>query len=187
MEKLIQFIKGIFNSVYYNFPFIFLSVAFPLLFYKLDAGRELILLLAEPNQLYNLGLVTFSFQLLSLSLWCLPILAIELFSTMTHSFKSEQSKHKLALHLKLLYSNRGDKNYVASEDWAYLPWIIFNYSLIATYWNKAYVEFWLFPLIIGIYISLKYLFKNKIQQIKSRKFSSNKFLIYLIKHKILTY
>ena len=73
------------NTLKYNGLYIFLSLMFPLLFYKLDAGREIVLFMLNQNQQYNLSLIAFSFSLISLSIWCIPVLAIDFFKAVTDS------------------------------------------------------------------------------------------------------
>ena len=83
MGFLERSLQQLFNTIKYNGLYILLSLMFPLMFYKLDAGREIVLFMLNANQQYNISLIAFSFSLISLSIWCIPVLAIDYFKIIT--------------------------------------------------------------------------------------------------------
>lgn len=127
------YLYKILRSIKYNGVFIIISVLFPLLFIKMDAGRELFIQLTDKDQWYNNSLIVAAFQLLSLSMWCFPAFAVSLFIFFTHSNKGNRQ----------LYTDELAKTYLNDEDgksisrfWAAIPFVLFNITLITIQFGK---------------------------------------------------
>jgi hypothetical protein len=172
MKEFINFIFSVLKSISYNGLFIILSILFPVLFISIDAGAELFLLLKDPYQFYNVGFVALAFHLLTLSMWCLPTLSINLFSFCTGSYTSENERIDLANRLKNRYSFVNDKKYVTSRHWAVLPWLIFNATMVWIYWGKWFALSGIF-----LFVLINILFRIRRNREKGERKKRHQFLI----------
>lgn len=134
MKAILDFIERLYNSIKYNGLFILLSIIFPIIFSYFDAGRDIMnsLLLTETG--YTILLTALSFIILSLSTWCVPVLAILLFSFMTGQ---NVQKYKLFANIESYYNKKptGSEEkelepQIPGKYLALIPWCIFNISLI---------------------------------------------------------
>lgn len=182
MNSVVNFILSVLKSISYNGLFIILSILFPVLFFYLGAGQELVIILGEPNQFYNVGFVTLAFYLLALSMWCLPTWAIYIFSIFTNSFKTQNEKIELAERLKAKYSNLERTDYIASRHWAVLPWIIFNITMVWIYWGK-----WTGIITIIIILLIAIISKRQCCQERLNVINNRKLGRFLVKHEIIVH
>lgn len=170
MRFLERSLEKLYNTIKYNGLYILLSILFPIMFYKIDAGREIVLFMLNPNQQYNISLIAFSFFLISISIWCIPVLAIDLFKLMTNS-----GADKIEIFQKI------DRNYsgymedtITTENnkkitpqvpvyiLSILPWIIFISNMGLVFFNrKIYFLGGIFICVFAIYFLKKILRKNK--------------------------
>ncbi len=132
------------NTLKYNGLYIFLSLMFPLMFYKLDAGREIVLFMLNANQQYNISLIAFSFSLISLSIWCIPVLAIDYFKIVTDS---NIDKNEIFEKIDNNYSGtteqtvtpKNNKQITPQIPVKYLsifPWIVFVATMAVVFYNN---------------------------------------------------
>ncbi len=168
MEKL-------FNTIKYNGLYIFLSILFPIMFHELDAGREIVLFILNPDQQFNISLIAFSFFLISVSIWCIPVLAIDLYKLITNS---EVDSYKIFVKVDKNYSgytqgtiDKNDDGKVEPQVPVYilsiLPWVIFISNMALVFFNqKVYFLGGILVCIIGI-ILLKKLLKAYKPRIKN--------------------
>lgn len=117
---------------------------FPLMFYKLDAGREIVLFMLNANQQYNISLIAFSFSLISLSIWCIPVLAIDYFKIITDGkvdkneiFEKLDNNYNGTIEDTITTNN--DKKITPQIPVKYLsifPWIIFVSTMAVVFYNN---------------------------------------------------
>lgn len=127
------YLYKILRSIKYNGVFIIISVLFPLLFIKMDAGRELFIQLTDKDQWYNNSLIVAAFHFLSLSMWCFPAFAVSLFIFFTHSNKGNRQFY--ADELAKTYLNDKDGKSI-SRFWASIPFILLNITLVTIQFGK---------------------------------------------------
>ena len=139
MKFLEESLEKLFNTIKYNGLYIFLSILFPLMFHELDAGREIVLFILNPDQQFNITLIAFSFFLISVSIWCIPVLAIDMFKAITNSdvdpyqiFNKIDRNYNGFQEGTLSSNNEKVDPQVPVYILSILPWVIFisNISLV---------------------------------------------------------
>ena len=149
MGFLERSLEMLFNTIKYNGLYIFLSLLFPLMFYKLDAGREIVLFLLNDKQQYNISLIAFSFSLISLAIWCIPVLAIDYFKIVTDGkvdknelFEKLDNNYNGTIQESVTPSN--NKTITPQIPVKYLsifPWIIFVSTMAVVFYNNKALFF----------------------------------------------
>lgn len=170
MEFLEQALEKIYNTIKYNGLYIFLSILFPIMFYQLDAGREIVMFILNPDQQFNISLIAFSFFLISVSIWCVPVVAIDMFKAITNS---KEETYKIFYKIDRNYSgfaestiDSGNADKVEPQVPVYilsiLPWVIFISNLALVFFNKKiYFLGGIFICVVGIIILKKVLKDHK--------------------------
>lgn len=170
MEILEQSLEKIFNTIKYNGLYIFLSILFPIMFYELDAGKEIVMFILNPDQQFNISLIAFSFFLISVSIWCIPVVAIDMYKALTNCkvdtyliFDKIDSNYSGFVEGTI--SSDNDKK-VEPQVPVYIlsitPWVIFISNLALVFFNqKIYFLGGIFLCIIGIIVLKKILKDNK--------------------------
>lgn len=147
------YLYKILRSIKYNGVFILISVLFPLLFIKMDAGRELFIQLTDEEQWYNNSLIAAAFHLLTLSMWCFPAFAVSLFMFLTNSTKGNRQLYTDELSKSYLNDDEGKS---ISRFWAMIPFILFNLTLLwiqfDKWWGLGFIAFLAtYAILNGIY------------------------------------
>jgi hypothetical protein len=94
MKSILLFVERSFNTLRYNGFYIFLSLLFPYIIWKFDAGKEIIVSMTEQEFSLNIALSLVTFSASCLSIWCIPTLAIRFFQFVT----GDKDKTKNAVH-----------------------------------------------------------------------------------------
>lgn len=141
MEKLLDFLESIFDTIKENGLFIFLAILFPILLYNLGAGKEIILdLVPKDDKTDKVFFTIVSFIFLGLSIWCVPTISIYLFKFLT-KLSSDKTEPLLDKLLDLYNAKPQSKNIrkvlqVPVRYLAIVPWVIFIFSIINVYFGK---------------------------------------------------
>lgn len=140
MEKIFDYLEGIFDTLKDNGFFILLAVLFPVLLYKFGAGQEIILDLTSQQRNNTNFFVVASFLFLELCIWCVPTLSIHIFIWLTRI--SENRKLPILDKLLDLYNAKPKSNQIKKifqvpvRYIAVLPWIIFICSMANVFYEK---------------------------------------------------
>ncbi|WP_449387537.1 hypothetical protein [Chryseobacterium lineare] len=142
MEKLLNLVESIFDTIKDNGLFIFLAVLFPVLLYKVGAGQEIVLDLAyQQDDRNKVFFAVASFLFLGLSIWCIPTISIYIFKFFTKvpSEKVEAILDKLLdlYNAKPKANNARKILQIPVRYLAIIPWIIFVFSLTNVYFGKG--------------------------------------------------
>ena len=121
----------LYSTVKLNVFYILLSLLVPVILWKVQVGRDIVVSLAEKGTLnyINISLLIASFSLLALSNWVIPVLAIDVWKLILR----RRAKSQL-LYGGLIGLYNGDK--VAGKGqfpiryFASLPWVIFLYVAV---------------------------------------------------------
>ncbi len=132
-----------------------LSLLVPVILWKVQVGRDIVVSLAEPLQhgYLNVPLLIASFSLLALSNWAIPVLAIDVWRAVTRRHVNSQS-----LYTGLIALYNGDsvegKQQFPIRYFASLPWVVFLYVTVTAFFpTKAFVGIGtLILLIAGIFL-----------------------------------
>ena len=163
-------LEKLFNTIKYNGLYIFLSILFPIMFHELDAGREIVMFILNPDQQFNISLIAFSFFLISVSIWCIPVLAIDMFKKLTNN---DVDTYQIFVKIDKNYSGYVQET-ISSESvdkvepqvpvyiLSILPWVIFISNLALVFFNqKVYFIGGILNCIVGIIFLKKILNDNK--------------------------
>lgn len=158
MAYILFFIERLYNSIRYNGFYILLSLLFPFIIWKFDAGKEIIVSMTEYGFSMNIGLTLLAFSALSLSVWCVPTLAIQVFQFFNSCGGRQQQLHdsnKIAVRnclyqqLVNVYNGRvadpagcnaGEKAYKAQlpvRYFAMAPWVLFIMTCLQTFLGNS--------------------------------------------------
>ena len=173
MKFLEESLEKLFNTIKYNGLYIFLSILFPLMFHELDAGREIVLFILNPDQQFNISLIAFSFFLISVSIWCIPVLAIDMFKEITNSdvdpyqiFNKIDRNYNGFQEGTLASNNEKVDPQVPVYILSILPWVIFISNISLVFFDeKIYFFAGILICIVGI-IVLKAILKTYKPRIK---------------------
>lgn len=200
MRFLEHSFEKLYNTIKYNGLYILLSLMFPLLFYKLDAGREIVLFMLNENQQVNLILIAFSFSIISLSIWCIPVLAIDYFNAITDGYSNkneifEKIDNNYNGFLEETISDKNDKKITPQIPVKYLsifPWIVFVATLGVVFYNNKGLFLVGVISCIGAIVLINYLIKKNLHHLKNSFWQKEKkkwyffyfigftFIIYLL-------
>lgn len=139
-KVILDFIEKLYNSILYNGFYIFLSLLFPYVIYKLDAGHEIIENIVENEKVgLNISAILFAFFLLAFSVWCVPTLAIRLWKFFTGN---KTDNYLLYKYLTVIYSGAGHTDENCTKDkitphlqipmkyFAVFPWMMFIFTCV---------------------------------------------------------
>lgn len=145
----------LYNTIKLNLFYILLSLLVPVILWKVQVGRDIVVSLAErPQHGYvNIPLLIASFSLLALSNWAIPVLAIDLWRAATRRPVNSQS-----LYTGLIALYNGDsvegKQQFPIRYFASLPWVVFLYVAVTAFFpTQTFVGIGtLILLIAGIFL-----------------------------------
>lgn len=160
VKIILDFIEKLYNSIRYNGLYLLLSLLFPYIIYKLDAGHEIIENILEDQAVgLNISAIMLSFLLLSFSVWCVPTFAITLWKWATGN--TTQS-HVLYKYLSVIYSGAG----LAEDDchsdkitphlqipikyFAVFPWLMFIFTCVYVFFKDICITALAVALLIGM-------------------------------------
>src|SRR5690606_25141403 len=85
IKMLYGWLQKLYNTVKLNLFYMLLSLLVPLILWKVQVGRDVVVTLADPGQhgYVNVPLLIAAFSLLALSNWAIPVLAIDLWRAAT--------------------------------------------------------------------------------------------------------
>lgn len=174
MTRIINFIERLYNSIRYNGFYLVLALLFPYIIWKFDAGKEIIVSMAEEGFGLNIGLSILTFSALCLSVWCIPTLAIYLFQFILDWRLPAEGKEKNADNNKLRnclfnqlinvyngrdvsagYCNPEFKIYrpqLPVRYFAMAPWILFIISCLQVFLNSTVMAAGLAVIITAIVV-----------------------------------
>lgn len=149
------FLLKLYNTVKLNLFYILLSLLVPVILWKVQVGRDIVVSLAESPQhgYVNIPLLIASFSLLALSNWAIPVLAIDLWRAVTRRTANSQS-----LYTGLIALYNGDsvegKQQFPIRYFASLPWVVFLYVTVTAFFpEKTFVGIGtLLLLVTGIFL-----------------------------------
>ncbi|MEC4004898.1 hypothetical protein OX283_009545 [Flavobacterium sp. SUN052] len=159
MEKILNFVQRLYNSILYNGFYIILSLLFPFVIYKLDAGHEIIANIMDQNVGLNISLIILSFLLLAFSVWCVPTIALPIWKF----FTGNKTKNEVLYnYLTTVYSGDGkvekstcNNNQIHShlqipiKYFAVFPWMMFIFTCVQVF---SYAIATLFAIIFMIFM-----------------------------------
>ncbi len=131
---LYDFFLKFYRTIKHNVFYILLSLAVPLILWKVQVGRDIVVSLTEPGSYgyLNIPLLIAAFSLLALSNWVIPVLAIDLWALiMRRPVKSQR------LYGGLIALYNGDtvtgRMQFPIRYFASLPWVIFLYVTVLSF------------------------------------------------------
>ena len=170
LQILLTSIEKIYNSIKYNGFYIVMSLLFPVIIWKFDAGEEIIVSMTETAFWPNIILSLAAFAGLAFSVWCIPTLAIKFFQFVANYGDSDKAKNqqiKICLFKQLIFVYNGlDENdtkqsntassfcistakkrlQIAMRYFAIAPWILFILTCIKIFFKElSYI--WLIVLL----------------------------------------
>ncbi len=162
-NTLFRFGLQLYNTVKLNAFYILLSLLVPLILWKVQVGRDIVVSLTEPGErnYLNIPLLIAAFSLLALSNWAIPVLAIDLWRwVLRRRVKSQR------LYGGLIALYNGDKmdgkaqfpiRYFAS-----LPWVIFLYvATISCFPDRRLLAAAILVALIASVVALDWLYRSK--------------------------
>ncbi len=200
MEKILNFIERLYNSLLYNGFYIILSFLFPFIIYELDAGNEIIENILDENIGLNISLIMISFFLLAYSVWGVPTIALPIWKFFTGN---ESKTEILYNYLTTVYSGDGKLEnsncantkinshlQIPIKYFAVFPWMMFIFTCVKVFFNLSLTFLAVFVLIVMLYIIDKnivkisktynnWLFKNQ-NDLSENKFSSRYLMFVLL-------
>ncbi len=187
VETVLAFIEKVYNSIKYNGFYILLSLVFPLIIWKFDAGKEIIVSMSETAYIENMLFSLVAFAGLGFSVWCIPTLAIKFFQFVANyrvkGNKARNYELKICLFKQLIFIYNGDGNSADTDAgqakpnvhdcistckkreqipmryFAIMPWILFILTCVRCFFAGGYV--WLAMILLLGIIVLVLLFINK--------------------------
>ncbi|MGK6350518.1 hypothetical protein [Parapedobacter sp. DT-150] len=139
----------LYNTIKRNAFYILLSLLVPMILWKVQVGRDIIVSLAEPGgrNYLNIPLLMASFSMLTISNWVIPVSAIDLWKMVVRRRVKSQLLYS---ELVSLYNgNVGEGNgQFPIRYFASLPWVILLYVTVYSFFPSR-------PLIaVGILVAL---------------------------------
>ncbi|WP_262248874.1 hypothetical protein [Parapedobacter soli] len=133
-NKYYDFFLKFYRTVKHNVFYILLSLAVPLILWKVQVGRDIVVSLTEQgsDNYLNIPLLIAAFSLLALSNWVIPVLAIDLWAlVMRRPVRSQP----LFGGLIALYNGDTVTGRVQFpiRYFASLPWVIFLYVTVLSF------------------------------------------------------
>jgi|GEM_PF-1088540 len=168
------FLLRLYNTVKLNLFYILLSLLVPVILWKVQVGRDIVVSLVEPPQhgYVNIPLLIASFSLLALINWAIPVLAIDIWRAVTRRFANSQS-----LYSGLIALYNGDsvegKQQFPIRYFASLPWVIFLYVTVTSFFpTKAFIGILtLILLVAGIFL-LDWRYRKSVPRVFQRLWDS---------------
>jgi hypothetical protein len=210
MNRIVLFIERLYNTIRYNGFYITLSLLFPYIIYKLDAGKEIIVSMAENAFSLNIALSLLTFSTLCLGIWCIPTLAIYIFQFVTtwstkRSVKPKDPKDDAVRNcfykqLVNIYNGKGDpagcnagdkvyKSQLPIRYFAIAPWALFTITCLKVYYNNSVMIVGLLVIVAAIFLIDR--FKSKIVWLYECWFKKNKTTFsketFLIRYAVLAF
>lgn len=133
-KTLYGFLLKLYNTVKLNLFYILLSLLVPVILWKVQVGRDIVVTLAEPAQhaYFNIPLLIAAFSLLALSNWAIPVLAIDIWRAATRRHVSSQLLYSGLIALYNGNSVEGKQQFPIRY-FASLPWIAFLYVTVTSF------------------------------------------------------
>jgi len=163
MNRLYKFLLKLYNTVKLNLFYVLLSLLVPVILWKVQVGRDIVVSLAEPPQhgYVNLPLLIASFSLLALSNWAIPVLAIDIWRILTRRHANPQS-----LYSGLIALYNGDsvegKQQFPIRYFASLPWVIFLYVTVVSFFpTRPFIGVGVLVLLMAGIFLLDWRYRNK--------------------------
>lgn len=162
-NTLFRFGLKLYNTIKLNVFYILLSLLVPLILWKVQVGRDIVVSLTEPGgrNYLNIPLLIAAFSLLALSNWAIPVLAIDLWRLV---LRRRVKSSRLYGGLIALYN--GDKadgkaqfpiRYFAS-----LPWVIFLYvTTISCFPARHGLALGIVVALVALVVLLDWLYRRK--------------------------
>src|SRR5690606_34902058 len=163
MNRLYKFLLKLYNTVKLNLFYVLLSLLVPVILWKVQVGRDIVVSLAEPPQhgYVNLPLLIASFSLLALSNWAIPVLAIDIWRILARRHANPQS-----LYSGLIALYNGDsvegKQQFPIRYFASLPWVIFLYVTVVSFFpTRPFIGVGVLVLLVAGIFLLDWRYRNK--------------------------
>ena len=181
-------IEKIYNSIKYNGFYILMSLLFPLIIWKFDAGHEILVSMTETAFWPNIILSVAAFAGLAFSVWCIPTLAIKFFQFVAYRVedKAKNQQIKLCLFRQLIYIYNGlDKSdtkqintdtsfckstavkrlQIAMRYFAVAPWILFILTCIKIFFREVPYIWLIVVTAMALLISFIWIIDNNKKQV----------------------
>lgn len=158
-----NFLLKLYSTVKLNIFYILLSLLVPVILWKVQVGRDIVVSLVEkgtPNYL-NIPLLIASFSLLALSNWVIPVLAIDIWK-----FVLRRNANSQLLYGGLIGLYNGDhvagKGQFPIRYFASLPWVIFLYvAVYSLFPNRPIIAIITIITLVALVILLDWTYRGK--------------------------
>lgn len=202
LQVLLTSIEKIYNSIKYNGFYILMSLIFPVIIWKFDAGEEIIISMTETAFWPNIILSIAAFAGLAFSVWCIPTLAIKFFQFVANyrdkEDKVKNQQIKICLFKQLIFVYNGlDENdtkqgniatsfcistakkrlQIAMRYFALAPWILFILSCIKIFLKDLSYIWLIVVLAFAVIVFLVWFIDN------NKEYITNKFRKVFVKRK----
>ncbi len=157
-------VLAFFRKLYYTFTknwfYIVLAFLTPMLLFYVSQGTEIIAILFDGGNFWNIFLILFSFQLLFYAIWVIPPYSLSITRWLTNKFNMEdpfpeEGIYALFSKLAIAYNSKVDEKEVFPiRNFAGLPFLIFTLMLIESYIDtNTGIAGLIGFIILGLYLS----------------------------------
>ena len=157
-------VLAFFRKLYYTFTknwfYIVLAFLTPMLLFYVSQGTEIIAILFDGGNFWNIFLILFSFQLLFYAIWVIPPYSLSITRWLTNKFNKEdpfpeEGIYALFSKLAIAYNSKVDEKEVFPiRNFAGLPFLIFTLMLIESYIDtNTGIAGLIGFIILGLYLS----------------------------------
>lgn len=157
-------VLAFFRKLYYTFTknwfYIVLAFLTPMLLFYVSQGTEIIAILFDGGNFWNIFLILFSFQLLFYAIWVIPPYSLSITRWLTNKFNNEQPFPEEGIYvlfskLAIAYNSKVDEKEVFPiRNFAGLPFLIFTLMLIESYIDtNTGIAGLIGFIILGLYLS----------------------------------
>lgn len=136
---VLAYIRKLYYTFTKNWFYIVLAFLTPMLLYYVSQGTEIIAILFDGDNFWNVFLILISFQLLFYAIWVIPPYSLSITRWLTNRFNPgapfpEEGIYSLFSALAVAYNNEVDgKKVFPIRNFAGLPLLIFTMMLIESY------------------------------------------------------
>ncbi|GGC31260.1 hypothetical protein GCM10011386_24120 [Parapedobacter defluvii] len=162
-KTLYGFLLRLYNTIKLNLFYVLLSLLVPVILWKVQVGRDIVVSLAESSQhsYLNTPLLIASFSLLALSNWAIPVLAIDIWRALTRRRVNSQSLYSGLISLYNGDSVEGKRQFPIRY-FASLPWVIFLYVTVTSFFpGKTFVGIGVLVLLVAGIFLLDWQYRRK--------------------------
>ncbi|SEL49365.1 hypothetical protein [Parapedobacter koreensis] len=161
-NTLYRILSRLYNTIKLNLFYVLLSLLVPVILWKVQIGRDIVVSLAEPggHNYVNIPLLIASFSLLALSNWVIPVLAIDIWKGVLGRRIKTQLLYR---GLVALYNGHtAGKEQFPIRYFASLPWVIFLYVAASSFFpDRPFIAIAIILLLIALVLLLDWMYRVK--------------------------